>query len=68
MCQETRKAASSTSLQRCHVVIQGEQVICYISFGKPRPLIPVPDRRDVFRAVHKLAHAGIRAMQRLMKA
>jgi hypothetical protein len=60
-CQETLKAASTTSLQLCHVDIQGQQVICDISTGQPRPLIPVPDRKDVFRAVHELAHAGIRA-------
>jgi hypothetical protein len=54
-CQETLKADSSTFLQLCHVDTQGQQVICDISTGQPRPLIPVPDRRDVFRAIHELA-------------
>jgi hypothetical protein len=67
-CQETLKAASSTSLQLRHVDIQGQQVICDISTGQPRPLIPVPVRKDVFRAVHELAHAGIRATRRLITA
>jgi hypothetical protein len=65
-CQETLKAAYSSSLQLQHVDIQGEKVVCDISTGQLRPLIPVADRRDVFRAIHKLAHAGIRATQRLM--
>jgi hypothetical protein len=30
--------------------------------------IPVPDRRDVFRAIQKLAHAAIRATGRLITA
>jgi hypothetical protein len=44
-CQETLKAASSTSLQLRHVDIQGQQVICDNSTGQPRPLIPVPLQR-----------------------
>ena len=67
-CQETLKAAHSSSLQLQHMDMQGERVICDTSTGQPRPLIPVADRRDVFRAVHELAHAGIRATRRLMAA
>jgi hypothetical protein len=67
-CQETLKAAHSSSLQLQHVDMQGESVICDISTGQPRPLIPAADRRDVFRAIHELAHAGIRATRRLMAA
>ncbi len=67
-CQETLKAAHSSSLQLQHVDIQGENVVCDISTGQPRPLILVADRRDVFRAIHELAHAGIRATRRLMAA
>jgi hypothetical protein len=67
-CQETLKEATSTSLQLSHVEIQGQQVICDISTGQPRPLIPMPDRKDVFKAVHKLAYAGILATRRLMTA
>jgi hypothetical protein len=66
--QETLKAASSTSLQLRQVDIQGQQVICNIYTSQTRPLIPVPDRKDVFRAVHELAHAGICATWRLMTA
>jgi hypothetical protein len=67
-CQETLKVANSTSLQPRYVEIQGEQVICDVSTSQPRPIIPVSDRRNVFRAVHELAHAGIRATGRLMAA
>jgi hypothetical protein len=36
-------AASSTSLQLHHMDMQGQV----------RPIIPVPDRKDVFRAIHQ---------------
>jgi hypothetical protein len=67
-CQETMKAANSTSLQLRYVKMQGEKVVCGISTGHPRPIIPVADRRDVFRAIHEVAHTGIRDMRRLMTA
>ncbi len=67
-CQETLKAANSTSLQLRYVEMQGEKVVCDFSMGQPRPIIPVADRRDVFRAIHELAHAGIRARRQLMTA
>ncbi len=62
------KAAHSSSLQLQHVDMQEEKVVCDISTGQPRPFIPVADRRDVFRAIHELAHAGKRATRRLMAA
>ncbi len=67
-CQETLKAAHSSSLQLQHVDMQGERVVCDTSTGQPRPLIPAADRRNVFRAIHELAHTGIRATRRLMAA
>ncbi len=67
-CQETLKAANSTSLQLRYLEIQGEKVVCDISTGQQRPIIPVADRRDVFRAIHELVHVGIRATRRLMTA
>ncbi len=60
-CQETLKAAHSSSLQLQHMDMQGEKVVCDISTGQPRPIIPVADHCDVFRVIHELAHASIRA-------
>ncbi len=42
-CQETLKAANSTSLQLRYVEMQGEKVVCDISTGQPRPIIPVAE-------------------------
>jgi hypothetical protein len=57
-CQETLKVAYSSSLQLQHLDMQGEKVVCDISTSQLRPIILVADRRDVFRAVHELAHAS----------
>jgi hypothetical protein len=67
-CQETLKAAHSSSLQPQYVEMQGEKVVCDISTDQPRPIIPVADHRDVFRAIHELALAGIGATRRLSAA
>jgi hypothetical protein len=50
--------ASSTSLQLHHMDMEGQV----------RPIIPVPDRKDVFRAIHKRAQAGTCATGLLMTA
>jgi transposase InsO family protein len=48
--------------------MQEEKVVCDVSTSQPRPIIPVVDHRDVFRAIHELTHASIRATQRIMAA
>jgi hypothetical protein len=50
------------------VVIGGASVLCDMSTGVPRPLIPVANRRQLFAAVHGLAHPGTRATWRLLAA
>jgi hypothetical protein len=67
-CQENLKAAHSSSLQPRYVEMQWEKVVCDISTGQPRPIIPVVDHRDVFRAIHELALASICATRRLNAA
>jgi hypothetical protein len=62
------KAAHSSSLHPRYLEMQGEKVVFDISTGQPRPIIPVVDRRDVFRAIHELTHARIRATLRLTAA
>jgi transposase InsO family protein len=67
MCPATRKAwNSSLHLKERH--IHGVALLCDISRGAVRPLIPEADRRAVFWAVHNLAHPGIRATRRLMSS
>ncbi|BHF79026.1 hypothetical protein SprV_0602214300 [Sparganum proliferum] len=41
-------------------------ILCDVSRGASRPLVPIEMRRDVFVALHNLAHPGIRITQRLV--
>jgi hypothetical protein len=69
LCPATRKASSSTSLQLMHVNdVQGRQLLCDVSQGGQRPLIPEVDRRKVFLAFQGRTHPGIRATNHLMSA
>ncbi|BHF59615.1 hypothetical protein SprV_0100257600 [Sparganum proliferum] len=41
-------------------------ILCDVSRGASRPLVPSEMRRDVFATLHNLAHPGIRSTQRLV--
>ena len=43
-----------------------DTILCDISTGTPRPLVPLQWRRTVFDSLHGLSHPGIRATQRLI--
>jgi hypothetical protein len=67
-CPLDKKAASSSSLRLVHINVHGQQLLCDMSRGGQRPLIPEVDRKRVFRAFHELSHPGKRATRRLMSA
>ena len=46
------------------VDINGHQVLCDVSTGKSRPLVPLALRKRVFDAHHQLSHAGPRPTQK----
>jgi hypothetical protein len=68
VCQLTQRVASSTSLQIEKRMVVGVELICDVSRGGVRPLVPLVDRPAVFAAFHELAHAGTRATKRLIAA
>ena len=43
-----------------------DRIICDVSTGKPRPVVPPGFRRLVFNSLHHLSHPGIRATQQLI--
>ena len=43
-------------------------LLCDISTGVPRPIVPTSWRRRVFDSVHNLAHPGIRATKKLVSS
>ncbi|PAA46946.1 hypothetical protein BOX15_Mlig009783g10, partial [Macrostomum lignano] len=44
----------------------GLELLCDVSTGHPRPLVPPEFRRPVFDAIHGLAHPSIRSSRRLV--
>jgi transposase InsO family protein len=67
-CAETQRAATASSLLIKPVNLNGITILCDVSTGTPRPVIPVADRQQVFKAFHTLAHPGIQATPRLLAA
>ncbi len=60
-------ANSSLKLERVPLALSdGVSIICDVSTGVQRPIVPNNFRRAVFDALHSLSHPGIRATQRLV--
>ena len=59
---------SSLSLKAIPLVMTDSTILCDVSTGIPRPLVPSSWRRTVFDSLHSLSHPGIRATQRLLTA
>ena len=64
----TLQSSSSSSLQLSNLPIPTSPttIICDISAGVPRPVVPEPFRRAVFDSLHSLSHPGVRATERLV--
>jgi transposase InsO family protein len=67
-CADTQQAQTSSSLQVQASELQGVSLLCDFSTGRPRPLVPKEDRKQIFEAVHGVAHPGIRASRRMIAA
>jgi transposase InsO family protein len=65
-CAATQQLAEAASLQVVRVAMHGHNVLCDISTGTPRPLVPPKWQQAVFHSVHDLAHPGVRATKRLV--
>ncbi|CAI5666193.1 unnamed protein product [Oreochromis niloticus] len=46
----------------------GPHLLCDVSTGRPRPVVPLSWRRRVFDSVHALSHPGVRASVKLVSA
>jgi len=67
-CESTQAVARSPTLHVELKEVDGVPLLCETSRGTWRPLVPAADRRDVFHAVHDVAHPGVRATRRLLGA
>jgi hypothetical protein len=66
ICPETLQACKAPSLQVRDYELHGVRLLCDFSTGRPRPLVPRQDRRQIFEAVHGVAHPGKWASKRLI--
>ncbi|KAL5494406.1 hypothetical protein EMCRGX_G015736 [Ephydatia muelleri] len=64
----TMPRPSSAKLESIPLQSSDLTILCDVSTGVPRPLVPSALRRHVFDVLHSLAHPGIRATQRLIVA
>jgi cleavage and polyadenylation specificity factor subunit 1 len=67
-CASTQQAAHSSALIVRSCKVQGVEILCDLSTGRLRPLVPEQDRQMIFKAVHGIAHPGVRATRRLLRA
>ena len=61
-----RTAISGLVLQDVQFGPTNTTLLCDISTGQPRPIVPASFRRTVFDAIHGLSHSSIRATQKLL--
>ena len=64
------KLSLDTSLHIKHIPLVNSEgtIICDLSTGTPRPIVPLSLRRTVFDSLHNLSHPGIRATDKLVSA
>jgi len=68
-CPELKALQSSSSgLQLQHKTVDGVTLVCDVSGGRWRPLVPSAWREKIFSSLHSLAHPGIRASRRMISA
>ena len=58
----------SLTLQTLSLPGSNHTIICDISTGVPRPVVPPSLRTSVFSVLHSLSHPGIRATQKLISS
>ena len=54
-------ATAITVLKIDHVMVAGHSIVCNISSGLPRPLVPATWVQNVFDLIHSLSHPGVKA-------
>lgn len=66
--QAYRTAVSGLRLEDVTFQDCGASLLCDVSTGQPRPMVPRDWRRRVFEAVHSLSHPGVKASVKLVGA
>ena len=67
-CTSIQDLFASSALKLKRVSMNGVEVLCDLSTGAPRPLVPKFCRRGIFYSHHNIAHPGVRATRRLISS
>jgi hypothetical protein len=67
-CTDVQRLLKDSSLHIREFQTEGSSLFCDVSTGLVRPLVPKGCRRSFFKALHSIAHPGIRASRRLVSA
>ena len=67
-CPATRQLMDSSSLHIIQVPVGHQKLLCDMSSGRRRPLVPTTWQQKVFNSLHSLAHPGIRASRRMISS
>nr|CAH8845942.1 unnamed protein product [Trichobilharzia regenti]CAH8864580.1 unnamed protein product [Trichobilharzia regenti] len=59
---------TSLKIERVPLLNSEATILCDMSTGTPRPIVPTSLRRTVFESLHNLSHPGIRATDKLISA
>ena len=65
-CSKVQNLCQSSALKVVSVPVSGFKLLCNVSTGVLRPLVPEPMRRAVFESIHKVSHSGKQAYRRLI--
>ena len=66
--QAFRTACTNLQLQDVQFGPHQETLLCDVSTGKPRPVVPHAFRRQLFDTIHGLSHPSVHTTQKLMTA
>ena len=64
--EASRTAVTSLKLKDVLCSPLKQTLLCDVSLGFPRPLVPISLRRRIFETLHSLSHPGVRATQKLI--
>ena len=67
-CADLQSMLASNKLKLSSFDVSGVPLLCEMSTGVPRPLVPTKLAHQVFLAVHSLAHPGTRATLRMVSS
>ena len=64
--QAYRTSLTNLQIAQAKIEFHGPELMCDISTGRPRPIVPPDFKRPVFEAINNLAHTGVKATGKLI--